>query len=112
MRLRQKGAFLALALVAAAVAGSASAGATPTGLSLGLRHGLEVGTGTEQSANWAGYAVTHRRPFPSVTGRWVQPAATCANQSPTFSAFWVGLGGFSENSFGVEQTGTLANCSG
>jgi hypothetical protein len=111
MRLRQKGAFLALALVAAAVVSSAgSAGATPTRLTLGLRHGLEAGT--EQSANWAGYAVTHRKPFTSVTGRWVQPAASCADQSPTFSAFWVGLGGFSDRSFAVEQTGTLANCSG
>ena len=32
--------------------------------------------------------------------------------SPTYSAFWVGLGGFSDSSFAVEQSGTLANCSG
>jgi hypothetical protein len=70
-----------------------------------------AGTDTEASTNWAGYAVTHRKPFTSVAGRWVEPAASCADLSPTYSAFWVGLGGFSQNSFAVEQTGTLANCS-
>jgi hypothetical protein len=112
MRFGRQGAFVALGLVVAAVAASAgSPGAGATELRLGLRHGLAAGAGTEQSTNWAGYAVTHRRPFTSVTGRWVQPAANCADVSPTFSAFWLGLGGFSESSFAVEQTGTLANCS-
>jgi Peptidase A4 family len=68
--------------------------------------------GTETSSNWAGYAVTHRKPFASVTGRWVQPAAACSAVDSTYSAFWVGLGGFARKSFAVEQTGTLANCSG
>lgn len=68
--------------------------------------------GTTTSANWAGYAATHRRPFTSVTGRWVQPVAACDEAAQTFSAFWVGLGGFSRSSFGVEQVGTAANCSG
>ena len=61
------------------------------------------------STNWAGYATAAARPFASVTGRWVQPAATC-DGSQTYSAFWVGLGGFSRGSFAVEQTGTQANC--
>ena len=63
----------------------------------------------EVSTNWAGYATAAAKPFASVTGRWVQPAATCAG-SQTYSAFWVGLGGFSNGSFAVEQTGTQANC--
>jgi hypothetical protein len=67
---------------------------------------------TQTSTNWAGYAVTHASRFRSVTGRWVQPLANCASGGRTFSAFWVGLGGFAPRSFGVEQTGTLANCSG
>jgi hypothetical protein len=67
---------------------------------------------TETSANWAGYAVTHRKPFASVTGRWLQPIATCSGLSTTYSAFWVGLGGFARNAFAVEQTGTAANCGG
>jgi hypothetical protein len=66
---------------------------------------------TETSTNWAGYAVMHKRPFTSVTGRWVQPTASCSTTERTFSAFWIGLGGFSERSFAVEQTGTVANCS-
>src|SRR6266566_6572578 len=109
----RKRAFLAISLVAAAVVSSAgSAAAGRPALQLRLQHGLELTNGTETSSNWAGYAVTHRKPFTSVTGRWVQPAATCDQLSSTYSAFWVGLGGFSTNSFAVEQTGTLANCSG
>lgn len=78
---------------------------------LGVKR-LGGNAGTQTSTNWAGYAVTHRRPFRSVTGRWVQPAANCASGGRTFSAFWVGLGGFAPGSFAVEQTGTLANCHG
>ena len=98
-----------LACTAALSAGSAGAATTHT--SFGAQQGRKVGAGITTSSNWAGYAVTHTKPFSSVTGKWVQPAATCADVSPTFSAFWVGLGGFSDNSFAVEQTGTLANCS-
>jgi len=104
-----KSLFSILVCTAALSAGSASG--APAQLQFGLQQGLEAGAGTEQSTNWAGYAVTYRKPFASVTGKWVQPAATCADLSPTYSAFWVGLGGFSVNSFAVEQTGTLANCS-
>ena len=105
-----KGVLPLLVCIAAVAAGSTAA-ARPD-LRLGTQQGLLTGAGTETSSNWAGYAVTHRKPFASVTGRWVQPAATCADLSPTYSAFWVGLGGFSQRSFAVEQTGTLANCSG
>jgi len=98
-----------LVCIAALSAGS-SAAARPD-LRLGVQQGLAARAGIETSSNWAGYAVTHRKPFASVTGRWVQPAATCADLAPTYSAFWVGLGGFSRRSFAVEQTGTLANCS-
>jgi len=108
----RKRALLAISFVAAAVVSSAgSAGTARPEMQLRLQHGLVLNTGTETSSNWAGYAVTHRKPFTSVTGKWVQPTATCSDLSSTYSAFWVGLGGFSANSFGVEQTGTLANCS-
>jgi len=108
----RKRAVLAISLLVTAVLSTAgSAAAARPAPELRLRHGLEVSTGTETSSNWAGYAVTHRKPFTSVTGKWVQPTATCADLSATYSAFWVGLGGFSANSFAVEQTGTLANCS-
>jgi hypothetical protein len=94
----------------AALSGGAASGA-PAQPRFGLQHGLKAGAATETSSNWAGYAVTNRKPFTSVTGKWVQPGATCTDLSPTYSAFWVGLGGFSKSSFAVEQTGTLANCS-
>ena len=105
-------------LVCGACALPGASATTPRGptLGFGTRHGalvpLAAGTDTEASTNWAGYAVTHRRPFTSATGRWVQPAATCSGVEATYSAFWVGLGGFAESSFGVEQTGTQANCYG
>jgi Peptidase A4 family len=67
------------------------------------------------STNWAGYAVAGSsgspRTFSSVSGTWVAPTATCTPGSPTYSAFWVGLGGLSQNSQALEQTGTEADCS-
>jgi hypothetical protein len=76
-------------------------------------HGPARFGGTQVSSNWAGYAVaaaSPAKPFTTVTGRWIQPAATCGD-SDTYSAYWVGLGGFASGSFAVEQTGTQANCS-
>lgn len=91
---------------------ASSAGAARPQPTFGLERALNSATDTQTSTNWAGYAVTHRKPFASVTGRWIQPAAICSGLSSTYSAFWVGLGGFADSSFAVEQTGTLANCSG
>jgi hypothetical protein len=81
-------------------------------------------SGDEQSSNWAGYAIadastiggapvtgsTTALGFSSVTATWVQPRVTCANGEPTYSAFWVGIGGFANDSDALEQTGTQANC--
>ena len=112
MSFGRKRTFLAILIVGATVAGSAgSAAASRPELSLGLQQELEAGVGTTTSTNWAGYAITNRKPFTSATGRWVQPAVSCDDLSSTYSAFWVGLGGFTNRSFAVEQTGTLANCS-
>ena len=60
-------------------------------------------------ANWAGY-VAQNNNFSSVSGSWVQPSAKCSSSS-TYSAFWVGLGGASGQSQGLEQAGTQADCS-
>jgi hypothetical protein len=66
------------------------------------------------SSNWAGYAVTGQsgvvRHFKHVTGSWVQPAATCTPGSSSYSAYWVGLGGFLQSSRKLEQVGTEADC--
>jgi hypothetical protein len=67
------------------------------------------------SSNWAGYAVTSTDPttpvtYTSVSGTWVQPAAACGAGPAAYSAFWVGLGGYSDTSQGLEQIGTESDC--
>ena len=64
------------------------------------------------SSNWAGYAV--HKPgvsFHTVSGTWRQPDANCTPGAQSYSAFWVGLGGFSLNAPALEQTGTEVDCS-
>jgi hypothetical protein len=63
------------------------------------------------STNWAGYAVhrTHVR-FRSVYGAWTEPSASCVRGYPTYSAMWVGLGGYATNSQALEQIGTETDC--
>jgi hypothetical protein len=78
----------------------------------------------EQSSNWAGWAIsdpstiagqpvtgsTTTLSFTSTTATWVQPKVSCAAGEPTFSAFWVGLGGLAVDASALEQVGTQANC--
>jgi hypothetical protein len=66
-------------------------------------------SGSGASANWAGY-VAQNNTFSSVSGSWVAPTAKCTAAS-TYSAFWVGLGGASDQSQALEQVGTQADCS-
>jgi|SRR5579862_3811632 len=94
------GAALALAV------GAVSAGAA-------TREGATI-----TSANWAGYTVASGDPaagaapeaFTRVLATWTQPAATCAQGSPTYAAFWVGLGGYAKGTTALEQTGTESDC--
>jgi WD40 repeat protein len=66
------------------------------------------------SSNWAGYvalpSVSVGPHFSSVSGTWTQPSATCSAGGETFSAAWVGLGGYSENAQALEQIGTDVDC--
>ena len=66
---------------------------------------------TTQSSNWAGYAV-HRSGvnFTKVTGTWTQPQPTCTSGRPTYSAEWVGIGGYNVTSQALEQIGTESDC--
>src|SRR5579862_6360849 len=76
---------------------------------------------TDVSSNWAGYVATGpgststtasaSMAYTDVTGQWVQPKADCNPGNPTSVAIWVGLGGYSESSQALEQTGTSADCS-
>ena len=67
---------------------------------------------TTKSTNWAGYAI-HRAgvSFRQVSGTWTQPAVTCIKGQPTYSAAWVGLGGYNPASNALEQIGTELDCS-
>ena len=67
---------------------------------------------TVTSDNWSGYAVHGSGvTFRSVSGTWVQPESTCVSGTKTYSAFWVGIGGYSLTSSGLEQVGTELDCS-
>ena len=63
------------------------------------------------SSNWAGYAV--HRPgvsFTKVLGTWTQPTAACVSGRQSYSALWVGLGGYDASSQALEQIGTEVDC--
>src|SRR5256885_16880791 len=99
------------AAIAALAAGASAATAAPLAHPGIIRH--DVATST--SSNWAGYAASAPigaapLSFTTVSGTWKQPAVTCTGGSSSYSAFWVGLGGFSEASEALEQIGTEANC--
>jgi Peptidase A4 family len=66
---------------------------------------------TTRSTNWAGYAI-HRAgvSFRQVSATWTQPDATCVPGQPSYSAEWVGLGGYKVTSDALEQTGTEVDC--
>jgi hypothetical protein len=67
-----------------------------------------------QSENWSGYVSgtgSQGTTFKTVSGSWVVPTANCtSSDEPTYSAFWVGLGGAGDTE-ALEQTGTESNCS-
>lgn len=94
-----------LKLTAAAAAGSAAA------LTLGVSGAAAaVAPDASTSENWAGYvAQTQGSNFSSVSGSWVVPTAKCSSDSG-YSAFWVGLGGSSDQSGALEQAGTQSDC--
>lgn len=73
-------------------------------------HGSIAGTAANTSENWSGYAVTGTSgAYNSVSSSWTQPKLNCAALSEnSYSAYWVGLDGFSDQT--VEQIGTEANC--
>jgi hypothetical protein len=63
------------------------------------------------SQNWAGYAV--HKPgavFKEVSAAWKQPNVSCSRGYQTYSAMWVGLGGYSQTSNALEQIGTEIDC--
>jgi hypothetical protein len=66
---------------------------------------------TVTSTNWSGYAATGSSgQFTGVSSNWTEPTAKCTGFGDQYSAFWVGLDGFSSST--VEQTGSEADCAG
>jgi Peptidase A4 family len=119
-RIRTSARSLAAVCVLALASGAAAttAAASPGGPAFaGLQTTAARTAETQQSSNWAGYAVTSTdaatgaaTSYTAVSGVWVQPKATCAAGRTTYSGFWIGLGGFSEDSRALEQIGTAADC--
>jgi hypothetical protein len=90
----------------------------PNGLSLGLGGTGLKRTTNVQSSNWAGYATTGDT-FQTLSSSWIQPTVTCGatnsggllglfGTQAAYSAFWVGLDGYTSSS--VEQVGTDSDC--
>ena len=71
-------------------------------------NGLVPGGGVT-SSNWSGYAVTGSN-FTYANGSWHVPQVSCSVTPNTYSAFWVGIDGYSDKT--VEQVGTESDCSG
>jgi hypothetical protein len=81
-------------------------------LAFALKSPAAVAADTSGSSNWSGYAVhAGHTSFKLVTGTWRQPAGNCPGTGATYSAFWVGIGGYSASSRALEQLGTELDCS-
>ncbi|HUH81703.1 MAG TPA: G1 family glutamic endopeptidase [Solirubrobacteraceae bacterium] len=67
------------------------------------------------SSNWAGWVAlgssSSHASFSSVSGTWQVPKVSCASGQSTYSAAWVGLGGYAQDSNALEQVGVDADCS-
>jgi hypothetical protein len=95
-------------ITALAVAGSIASAAAPSA-SAATTEGQSA-----SSANWSGYVAGggsgSATKFSSVSGSWTEPNVDCS-AGQGYSAFWVGIGGAGQQSQGLEQTGTEADCS-
>jgi hypothetical protein len=95
-RLRRRLGFLAAAGALCAVAAPAA----------------DAATTAATSSNWAGYAAMRSGVrFKRVSAAWTAPTVDCSDGRRTWSAVWVGLGGYKTTSTALEQLGTEADCS-
>ncbi|WP_100487783.1 G1 family glutamic endopeptidase [Sporolactobacillus pectinivorans] len=71
---------------------------------------INLPVGTEESSNWAGYAVTRSDSlkYTSVDGSWVVPVAS--GSSSSLGSQWIGLGGISSGD--LLQMGTIEQFQG
>jgi hypothetical protein len=112
---KRLGVLLALAFLPALGQVSDKPASSLTGMELfKLQHGVmkfhaQRLDGSVESNNWSGYAVTGTK-FTQAAGSWIVPSVNCTKTPNTYAVFWVGLDGYADTT--VEQTGTLAVCSG
>ena len=109
-------------LASAVLAGCALAAASAAGWAAGPGDALAAGMdaasvhGASVSTNWAGYvalpSASGAARFRRVLGTWLEPSASCKTGQRTYSAVWVGLGGYRAGSKALEQVGTDADCTG
>ena len=104
------------------LAGSVVAAPAVHGITFASTHHKGGGGGTctggtvtpTTSSNWAGYAVQTCLNSPAsgvvsfVGGTWTEPTVQCTGTATSYSAFWVGIDGYSSRS--VEQIGTDSDC--
>jgi Peptidase A4 family len=73
-----------------------------------VHHAHRAAAGGWMSSNWSGYAALSGT-YSEVSATWVVPAVS-PTPSPTFSAIWIGIGGFSDS--GLIQVGTEQDYTG
>ena len=95
-------------LAACGGGGGSGSSAAPTTTATELPASKTVDVTHQDDSNWSGYVLTNAT-FSGISGSWTQPAVDCSVASPAYSAFWVGLGGYSSDH--LEQIGTEAACS-
>lgn len=109
--------LLSLTLIVALAASLGMAttqAATPDATKLTIKQGIVRHLLNGTSTNWSGYAVESSLTSPKTnivneaSGQWVVPTVTCTSRSTSYSASWVGIDGYSDNT--VEQTGTEHDC--
>jgi Peptidase A4 family len=94
------------------VIATVTAAAALTGVAASSASAATSSSQEEVSQNWAGYVAggsSSNTNFSSVSGSWVQPTVSCSS-GPSYSAYWVGLGGSSQGSQALEQVGTQGDC--
>lgn len=69
----------------------------------------QINAQQQDSQNWSGYVVQSSagKSFSNVSGSWVEPSVK-SSSSDGYAAFWVGIGGASNQSQALEQVGTAA----
>lgn len=98
---------------AKAIRGAVAAAICTSVVLAGLSSPSDAGAAPSVSSNWAGYVTVGKArasSFSAVSGSWTQPQATCTAGRQTYSAVWVGLGGYRGGSQSLEQIGGESDC--